>query len=241
MRLARWRVAAGMAAALLLMGCGDGEPASPATTVAPATTTTLSQVELDRQKAQRIVLTAADLPGFTPDPPDPIEGSDRLEEEAAPCFNNNRLIVRVGQASDQRGASSPDFRKGDGMSVGSGVTFADTEDEARAALTDIGAASFPACFSRVLTADLQGAPGVTNVATTTTRLPAPAVGDQSVGYRSVVKARFNGTAVTFNLDFTFIRTGRAVAVLDDFSSGAPFPAAERSRLAMALASRMAAP
>ena len=240
MRLARGRVAAGIAAAVLLMGCGDDESASPATTVAPATTTTLSQTELDRQKAQRIVLTAADLPGYTAEPPDPVEGSDRLEEEAAPCFNNNRLIVRVGQPSDQRGASA-DFRKGDGVSVGSAVTFAETEDEARAALTDIGAASFPACFSRVLTADLQGTPGVSNVSATTTRLPALAVGDQSVGYRSVVKARSNGTAVTINLDFTFIRTGRAVAVLDDNSLGTPFPASERGRLATALAGRMAAP
>jgi hypothetical protein len=240
MRLTRWRVA-GMAAAVLFTGCGEGESAAPATTVAPATTTTLSQVDLDRQKAQRIVLTAADVPGFTADPPDPVDGSDTLEEQAAPCFNNNRLLVRVGQPSDSRGAASPDFSKGRDIGVGSGVTFAATEDEARSALADIGAASFPACFSKVLSDDLQGAPGVTNVSATTTRLPALAVGDQSVGYRSVLKARSSGTSVTLNFDFTFIRSGRAVAILDAFSTGAPFPTAERSRLATLLAGRMAAP
>ncbi|HUR23104.1 MAG TPA: hypothetical protein VMZ73_04460, partial [Acidimicrobiales bacterium] len=84
--------ALGLAAVLLLGGCGDDtddKESSTATTAAPATSTTLSQAQLDKQKAQRINLTAPDLPGYAQDPPDPnSQDSAQFEAAANACVNN---------------------------------------------------------------------------------------------------------------------------------------------------------
>lgn len=233
----------GLVAVMLLAGCGDDEDSSaPATTVAPATTTTLSQAQLDKQKAQRIILTAPDLPGYSQDPPDPSsDNSPEFEAAANACANNNPVIVPLRTENDPRGATSPDFSKGETVTVSSAVSFAETEDQARTALADLNAASFPACFSQATTAELRRDPALTNVSVSTTKLPAITAGDQSIGYRVVARFRTEGTNVTANIDFTFIRVGRAVASLDAFSITTGFPAAERLRLATLLAGRMAAP
>ena len=236
----------GLAAILLLGGCGDDkdekDSSAPATTVAPATTTTLSQAQLDKQKAQRIVLTAADLPGYTQDPPDPSSaGSAEFEAAANACANNSPVYVALGTENDPRGATSPDFSKGDTITVSSAVTFTETEDQARTAMADLSAAPFPACFSKAFTAELKKDPTNSNVSVTTTKLPAISAGDQSLGYRAVAKFRIGGTNVTLNADFTFVRVGRAVAGVQASSTPTAFPAAERLRLATLIAGRMAAP
>ncbi|MCA1670917.1 MAG: hypothetical protein LC799_01485, partial [Actinobacteria bacterium] len=139
----------GLAAVLLLGGCGDDNDSSASTTtVPPATTTTLSQAQLDEQKAGRIVLTTADLPGYTVDPPDPSGDNPEFDAAVTACANNNPMIVQLGSDNDPRGARSPDFSKGETVTVSSSVTFADTEDQARSVMTDLNAASFPTCFSR---------------------------------------------------------------------------------------------
>jgi len=223
-----------MTAAMILVACGDEEPGAPAT-VAP-TSTTLSQVQLDEQKAQGIVLTAADVPGFTMDAPDPDE-SGYLPEA---CLNGNALLLRIGRDDDPRGALSPDFSDSEDAVVGSAVTFAETDDEARAAFIPLSAASFPTCFAPDFSKELQKQPGFSNVTSTVTRLPALTVGDQSVGYRTTVKTRYTGVAVTIYFDFVFIRSGRALAVLDVTSSATPFSNATRIRLATAVTGRMTA-
>lgn len=234
--------ALGLVAALALGACGDdNDSASSTTTVAPATTTTLSQVQLDEQKAQRIVLTAADLPGYTQDPPDSSADSPEFEAAANACVNNNPLIVALGTDADPRGAVSPDFSKGDTVTVTSSVTFGDTEDAARSVMADLNAASFPACFSRAFTTELRKDTTNSNVSATTTKLPAISVGDQSVGYRTVARFRTQGTNVVLNIDFTFVRVGRAFGSIQDLQAQSVFPEAERLRLANALAGRMAAP
>jgi hypothetical protein len=234
--------ALGLAAVLAFGACGDdNDSASSTTTVAPATTTTLSQVQLDEQKAQRIVLTAADLPGYTQDPPDPSADSPEFEAAANACVNNNPLIVALGTDTDPRGAVSPDFSKGDLTTVTSSVTFGDTEDAARSVMADLNAASFPACFSRAFTAELRKDTTNSNVSATTTKLPAINVGDQSVGYRTVARFRTQGTNVVLNVDFTFIRVGRGFGSIQDLQAQSVFPEAERLRLATVLAGRMAAP
>ena len=239
----RTRTAAlGLAAVLVLGGCGDDNDSSaPTTTVAPATTTTLSQVVLDKQKAQRVVLTATDLPGYTQDPPDP--SGDRAEFEAAAnaCVNNNPVIVALGQDADPRGATSPAFTKGETVAVSSRVTFGETEDAARSVMADLNAASFPACFSAAFTAELRKDTTNSNVSVTTTRLPATSVGDQSVAYRTVARFRTQGTNIVLNIDFTFVRVGRGFGSIQDLQATTVFPDAERLRLATALAGRMAAP
>ncbi|HUR23245.1 MAG TPA: hypothetical protein VMZ73_05170, partial [Acidimicrobiales bacterium] len=83
--------ALGMVAVMVLGGCGDDDDkeSSSSATTAPATTTTLSQAQLDKQKAQRINLTAPDLPGYAQDPPDPnSQDSAQFEAAANACVNN---------------------------------------------------------------------------------------------------------------------------------------------------------
>jgi hypothetical protein len=239
----RSRAAAlGLVAVLALGACGDdNDSASSTTTVAPATTTTLSQVQLDKAKAQRVVLTAADLPGYAQDPPDSSADSPEFEAAANACVNNNPLIVALGQDTDPRGAVSPDFSKGDLTTVTSSVTFGDTEDAARSVMADLNAASFTACFSRAFTAELRKDTANSNVSATTTKLAAVNIGDQSVAYRTVARFRTQGTNVVLNIDFTFIRVGRAFGSVQDLQATTAFPDAERVRLATALAGRMAAP
>ena len=239
----RWmRLAAGgVTAAILLVGCGDDESGAPApsgtpTTVAP-TSTTLSQIQLDDQKAQRIVLTAADVPGFTMETPEP-DDSDYLP---GACFNGNAVLLRIGRDDDPRGALSPDFTDSQDATVGSAVSFAETEDEARAAFTALSAPSFTTCFGAEFAKELDSQPEFSNVTATVTRLPALAVGDQSIGYRTTVKARYTGVAVTTYFDFVFVRAGRAVAVVDAVATGTPFSNAGRTRLVTAVAGRLAAP
>lgn len=214
---------------------------APATQPVPPVSTTLSQTELDHQKAQRVLLTAADVPGFTTDAPGLADDNSELKAAVNACLNNNPVVVQLGEDTDPRGAGSPDFSKGEDQTVSSSVTFADTEDLARSAVTDLSAATFSGCLSRAVTTELRKDRTLTNVTVTTTKLPALTVGDQSVGYRSVAKFRSSGTAVTLNVDSTFIRSGRALAVLGDSSVTSPFPEAERVRLATLIAGRMAAP
>jgi hypothetical protein len=229
-------------AGTLLVACGDDEESSaPTTTVAPTTSTTLSQAQLDHQKAERVVLAAADVPGYTMNPPDPSDDRDTYEAAANTCLNNNLVLVQLGDDGDPRGVAGADFSKGDDVSVYSAVTFAETGDRAKAAITDAGAATVGPCLARALAAELRNDPSLTNVSVTSAKLPALTVGDQSLGYRFTVKARAGGTALTTYVDFTFIRSGRGVAVFQDNSDGKVFPEAERARLATVLAGRMAAP
>ena len=238
----RWtRVAlAVLAAGTLLAACGDDKDSSSPTTTL-ATTTTLSQIQLDRQKADRVVLAAADLPGYTQDAPQPDDDSPELEAAANACVGNNPVLVVLGTDTDPRGVDGADFSKGDTATVSSSVTFAENEEQATAAIAAASVATFTTCFSQAIATEFRKPDsGVTNVSVSTAKLPALTVGNQSVGYRSPVRGRAQGQAVTFYLDFTFIRVGRGVAVLDGFTIGSTLPEADRLRLATLLAQRMAA-
>jgi hypothetical protein len=236
------RLAMGLTAVLMVTACGDDKQSASqsTTTVAPTTSTTLSQTQLDKQKAQRVVLTVADLTGFTADAPDPSDNDPELDTAISACVNNNPLVTRLGDDVDDRGAFSPDFSNDD-TTVGSSVTFAETEDQARTAIADLSATSVAGCFTKAFTAAFKKTPGVSNVTATTAKLPAITVGDQSVGYRTTLKFRAQSQNVTVYSDLTFIRSGRGLAEVDTNSSPAVFPAAERTRLATTLAGRMAAP
>jgi hypothetical protein len=245
MPIVRCRRAAALwaTAVLLLVACADDEDAAsptPAPTMATAPSATISQVELDKQKAQRAVLTVADVPGFTQDPPDTSDDAD-FEAAANACFENNEVLVRLGEDHDPRGVSSPHFSMGERLRVGSGVTFAETEDQARAAIASLTGPSFAGCFGNALAAQLRKQPGVSDVTATTTRLPDLTVGDQSIGYRTTMHFRTGGRAVTFDGDFTFIRAGRGIAVLSGLAESAASSEAERIRLATTIAGRMAGP
>jgi hypothetical protein len=235
------RVGVAVTAGLLVVACGDDkESSAPPTTVVPTTSTTLSQIQLDKQKAGHIVLTAADLPGFTANP----TSKDEDPEAAAvlyACANNDPLFVRLGSATDPRGDMSPDFSTPAGITIGSGVTFGDTEDEARTTVADVSVATFPSCITKATTTAFRKDPRFETVNVTTSRLPTLKIGDQSIGYRSIVRLGAKGNTVTVYLDETFVRSGRAVAFLNDSTPGTALPEAERTRLLTVLAGRMAAP
>ena len=74
------------------------------------------------------------------------------------------------------------------------MTFAETGEIARSAMNDISAPAFAGCFDNALAKLLEADPeaaGVT-VKVSTTQLPAQALGDQSVGYRSVITVSQGG-------------------------------------------------
>ena len=234
--------ALGLATALTMTGCGDDkDSASQTTTTVPATTTTLSQVQLDKKKAQRVVLTASDVPGYTTDVADASDDDPDLDAAGNACTNNNALLKRLGEDNDERGAGSPDFSKGETTTVGSSVTFAETDDQARTAIADLGAASVPTCLSKAFVASFKKDPGFTNVTVTGAKLPALTVADQSIGYRFTIKFRAEGQSLTAYSDVTFIRSGRGVAEFDTNTFSTTFPEAERVRLVTVIAGRMAAP
>lgn len=235
------RLAVGLTAVMVLGACGDDKKTSVTATTVATTSTTLSQVQLDKQKAGRVVLTAADVPGFTADPPSPSDNNPAFEAALSACVNNDPLVVRIGHTDDPRGAASSDFSKGDALTVGSSVTFGETDDQTRTAISDLSTTTFTSCIGKAYVAGFKDQAGLTNVTATAAKLPALTVGDQSVGYRTTVKFRSQGQNVTVYSDVTFIRSGRALAEFDATTSPTPYPEAERTRLVTALAGRMAAP
>ncbi|MDP9071304.1 MAG: hypothetical protein M3N68_08470 [Actinomycetota bacterium] len=243
----RWWCALGVAVTMLLVACGGGDSSDDkdrATTTAPTTTTTtIPPPAEDKARAERIVLTAADVPGFKADPPDAEEeeaAGDSAYEAFARCVNNNPLATAGDD--DPREAESPDFSKGETETVSSSATFAEKEEIASALLTDLTAPAFAGCFdsalAKIFEAELGAAAAAVKVSTTP--LPAQALGDQSVAYRSVVTVPTGRSSrTTFNIDSTFIRKGRAVGVLVVMRQGSPFRDSERMRLASLMATRMA--
>jgi len=226
---------------MVLGACGDDKKSSSTPTTVATTSTTLSQVQLDKQKAGRAVLTAADVPGFTADAPDPSGTDPDFQAALNACVNNNPLVTRIGHADDPRGVASTDFSKGDGLTVGSSVTFGETDDQTRTAISDLSTATLTSCVAKAYVIGFKKQSGVTNVTATAAKLPALTVGDQSVGYRTTVKFRSQGQNVTVYSDVTFLRSGRGLAEFDANASPTPLPEAERIRLVTAIAGRMAAP
>ena len=233
-RVRGMRVAIAILAAVLLAACGDdGESAAPTTT-----STTLSQAQLDKQQAQRAVLSLADLPGYTEDAPDP-DDEDEEFSSGEECIENNALLLRLGEDDDPRGASSADFSR-EAHTVSSSVTYGETDEEARQAIAVLNRGAVATCLSTALTEQLQATPGFGNVRVTNSKLPGVTAGDENVGYRLVTRATAAGQAVTINLEFTFVRVGRGVSVLQAVSETTTFPAADRTRILGIIAGRLAA-
>lgn len=228
-----------LVASVLLVACAGRGTSSAPTTIAASTKTTLSQVELDRAKAARSVLSAVDVPGYAVRAKG--AGGETAKVDADACVKGSPVLLRLGKDDDQRGAKSENFVKGQDLGVGSSASFAETPEEAGAAVAALMAPSFPGCLAQVITAGLRTEGTMTNIAVTTSRLPALTAGDQSVGYRSVAKGAISEQAVVLNIDYTFVRVGRSLASIRELSLGSPFPESERLRLATAIAARMAGP
>ena len=233
--------------ALALGGGGDNDSSSPTTTGAPAITTpTTVTVLSDRARAERMLLTPADAPGFEVEPPD--------EDDSAPvlgaCANGNAVVDRL-VGKDPNGARQVLAGAEDTM-LSTVVTFGGSVDEARTAMDAIRAPAYGSCVSRevdkaftlMLTALaplMTGDDTPVNVQVTMAPLPALPLADESVAHRATIRATAGGRSVLrMYLDFTYIRSGRTVGLFLTSAQNTPFNDSERARLATTLAGRLAA-
>jgi hypothetical protein len=223
---------------VLLVGCGgdDDSESSDSTTIPPTTRPT---AELDKQRAGRIVLTAADLPGYTEDT-SPDEDDDEVDRAFAACVQNDPVLT-AEEPENPRTVDGKDFDKGDELSVGSSATIAETQEQAQAAIAQLRNQTVLDClqsaFRRELAASLD--PGVTLRNVAVSALPVATAGDEAVGVRVAATLSAAGETVQVTSDVTAIRRERAVAFLVTNGVGNRFSNAEREALALKMADRMA--
>ena len=189
----------------------------------------------DKERAERVVLTLADLPGFVVDPE---EDDDDKASDLNKCVNGNPTWT---EDPKPRGFSSPDFSKDDdNVVVSSGAVLTVKVPEAQRAMADMREALASECLREGLKASvLDGADsGVSVRSVQTTPLSGPPYGDESVASRTVMQISAPGERVTMNVDFVFLRAGRMLAGVFTLQIGSPFPDAERNRLAALVESRM---
>ncbi|HEV3401074.1 MAG TPA: hypothetical protein VG078_04560 [Acidimicrobiales bacterium] len=216
------RTRAGVAAAALLLvaACGGGSD--------------IPSAAEDEAAAQKVVLSSADLPGYTQEPLDPDESSSAIDR----CVANNPLL---SVEDNPRGVSGADFTKDDkNVQVQSGAMFAEKEADARKAFSDIQAALSSQCLKDEMRKTLEEAvdPGVVVRTVSAQTLPAPGGTDQSVASRVTVPLESEDERLTVYADLTFLRQGRGLAGVFTLQAGSPFPDAERTRLGEVVGDRL---
>ena len=224
------------AVVVLLVGCG-GDDDEPSEGGAPAATA--PSAEQDKQLAARIVLTAADLPGYREDT-SPEEDDDEVDRAFAGCVQNDPVLT-AQEPADPRTVEGKDFDKGDEQSVGSKATIAGTEAQAQAAVTRLRDQTVLRCLEGAVRRELGASldPGVTLESISVSNLPVATVGDETVGVRVTATLSARGQTARVTSDVTVMRRGRAVAFLSTNGVGTPFPNSERDALATKMAGRMA--
>ena len=205
-------------AALLCVACGGADTPTAAE---------------DKAMAERIVLTAADLPGFTMEPEEAdTDDSTGFED----CVDNPLL----GGDDKPRSADGADFAQDDGdLRVQSGAFVAAKVDEARSAFSDIAAALSSQCLRDGLARAIRDAdPGLT--VREITAAPLPKVGDAEdyAATRLTVPIEAGRERVSLYIDMTFLRKGRVLAGVFTFRTGAPFVDSERTRLVNLVGERL---
>ena len=189
----------------------------------------------DKAKAERMVLTLADVPEMTQDPPDEDEADGSFADE---CAGNNPTLTADPKP---RGAEAPQFSKDDGeVLVSSGAFFTETETEARKAFDDLETALGSQCLKDGIKGAVEeGAEGHVTVANVSAS-PLPEVGgvDESRASRVSLDLTADGERTSLHFDIQFLRHGRVLAGLFTVAAGAPFPDAERRRLSTLLARRV---
>lgn len=224
---------ASMVATLALVGCGGSDGGSFSIRTGSGHAPSLAE---DVAAAQRVVLSAADLPGYRAEPP-PTE-PDATSAQAAATFQQCLGAGNVALGSAERTAQSPGFRKGSATSVSSLATIAADEPVARSAMADLSRPDLEPCVTGLLKVVLERDLGLPVNRASSELLAPPKAGDQAVTWRTTVEVTFSGSQLSAYSDLTFVRDGRALASLFDFQIGDPFPTAERDRLAKAMAARM---
>ena len=227
-----------MAVLLLLValtGCGGDDSSSDTPSTSPPPTR--PQAEVDKERAARTVLTAADLPGYTEDTSPDTQGSDAA---VAKCVKD-AAILTAKEATNPRTVEGKKFQKTEETSVISKATVAETEDQAKAALNEVRSKTVVDCIGREARAELVKGldPGVTITSVTVTVQTVAPVGDEATGVRFAVTLTAQGDTARVMSDTTFIRKDREIAFLTTATVNSSFPESERASLATKMAGRMA--
>jgi hypothetical protein len=224
-----------LALLVLVPACGGDDSDSSDPTTAP--TTARATAEVDKARAGRIVLTAADLPGYTEDVS--AEEDPEVDEAFAACVENDPVLT-AQPGTNPRTVDGSDFDKSDEQSVSSTATIAETEDQARAAMARLRGQGVLDCLRTTFRDELRETLGseATLRSVEVDELPVSDAGDESVGLRLVATVGVQGQTVRITSDVTAIRRERAVAFLVTNGVNSPFPQAERTGLATKMAGRM---
>jgi hypothetical protein len=189
----------------------------------------------DKAMAERIVLTSADLPGFTQEPDD---DNDDAGGSFKDCVKDNPLLTADNKPRSVDGA---DFSRDDGdVRVHSGAFVAAKADEARTAFSDIASALSSPCLRDGLARTIKdGAdPGLVVREITAEPLPKLELADDYAASRLTVPIEAGRERVSLYVDMTFLRKGRILAGVFTFRAGAPFSDAERTRLVTLVGERV---
>ena len=190
----------------------------------------------DKAMAERIVLTSADLPGFTPEPDEADD--DDSGGSFKDCIKDNPLLTADNKP---RSAEGVDFTRDDGdLRVQSGAFVAEKEAEARTAFADIASALSAPCLREGLARTIrEGAdPGLIVRDITAEPLPELDVADDYAATRLTVPLEAGRERVSLYVDMTFVREGRILAGVFTLGAGAPFSDSERTRLVKLVGERV---
>lgn len=187
----------------------------------------------DEAAARRMVLTAADAPGFVEEPQADDDGPGPIDR----CVNDNPLLV----GENPRGVDGPDLTKDDGdLRVQSGALLGVKEADAARAFSDLEGALTSQCLKDAMRETFAGGtgPGVVVRDVAIAPLAAPGGAEQAAASRVTVGLERGRERASVYVDLTVLRRDRAVAGVFTFAMGQPFPDTERARLTTLVAERM---
>jgi hypothetical protein len=222
----KWRAisAASVFAVTALSACGG----SSAKKVDPAA---------DLAAAKAAVLTAADLPGYTPKPHS--ESNDlpaSAKQQFAKCLNTSTTLFDTTPGAQK--ANSPDFDK-DQAEVQSSIEIDPTRADITKGWNEITQRGLEDCLGKLFDAALKGSvPGATFGATEVTRFE-PHIGNQSVGYQMTIPATSQaGQQLRLYIDVIFVPRDRAGITLSGLNLDQPVDRATEIALAQKIYDRV---
>jgi hypothetical protein len=218
-------VAYALAVVALAGACTRGDTTTVTATGAAAASSPTA-VLTDHVAAQRVLVTATDLPGY-----DALPAGDAQASSMKGAVTFESCAGAAATLGDpQRTALSPAFMKGSTNAVSSLAIVAANEGDAQTAMASLARADLAGCvttlFRTVLDLDLL--PGTT---AKTEAQSIPKVSDQSVMWRTTLQVALGTQTIPAYADLTFFRSGRTVASLFNFQVGEP------SKLLAAMAAR----
>lgn len=188
--------------------------------------------------AAGVILTAADVPGFTGSAHQETATDRRNVAQLASCagaVDPSRRIVDV---------HSDDFGRGSGLQgqqVGSSVDVLPSATLAEQDFTKFTAASARTCVvtyvARALAQSSHSSSVKFGTPSILTLAPPPGTSANSFGYRFVIPVTAPGVKTQFYDDLLFHRAGPAEVAFTDLGIGTPFPAREQQRLFSLLVTR----